>query len=325
MFCSKCGANVSEKARFCAVCGNVIDPNILASMQQHEAAPQPEPQPEPQVVPQPEPQPEPQPQPQPVPQYVPPVQYAPQVPYQQPVSTVKPMGRQKFNYTRGGAMSWVSFVALLIAVILIGICAYNALFGELLDMPLFSMAPEETVQQLEDIMKDGKKASKESWDRVEQFKDEHPDMTDEQEEYITVVEDALEKMDDMLDNLSVMGMYNVINYICSNENFVEAVEMAYGEEKADSDLTQLRDINDVLSVVVIVLAACFGLGMLLTLLAACFRSTVLTVLGLLASYGICMFLGSAPLAMAILVLDILGIVLNVLLRKKYNTYKKAPC
>ena len=320
MFCSKCGSQLAEGTRFCGVCGNTVE----QPQPEVQAQPQPEVQAQPQFVPQPEVQAQPQFVPQPEvqaqPQYAP--QYAPQPQYQQPATYVKPMGRQKFNYTRGGAVSWISFIALLLAFVLIGVCTYNAMCGSIMDMPIVSMAPEDSVKELENIVEEGKNTSAQSWEALEELRAETPDMSDDEEEAIEAAEEMLEKMDDMLDNLSVVGMFNAISSVRSNEYVFEAMEKSEGTERAEAYMNDLQELEDVLLIVIGVLSACFGVAMLLTLLAAFFRSTALTVFGMLASFGICLVLGSAPLALVILVLDILGIILNSVLKKKYKTYKR---
>ena len=326
MFCSKCGAPIGEKARFCGVCGNVIDPDIRMSMQQHEAALRAETVPE-SVQQQPVQQ-------QPVQQQsvqqqsVQQVQYQQQpvqqqVQYQQPVQPAeKPMNKLKFAYTRGGVVSWVSFAVLLLATALIGLSLYTALYTSFLELPVVKLTATvagESIKDLEDTLADGQDILDEGWEAVDEVKQEK--LTKEEKEYVQVAEEVLEDMETMLDTPSLMILYNVVHQLSENEEVYEILEMSEGKVAA-KEQQEMKDISDVLGVVACVIAGCFGLALLLTFLAAMFRSNVLTVFGMLAAVGICTLLANPVYGIAVLVLDIVAIVLNAIIRKNYKAYKR---
>ena len=52
---------------------------------------------------------------------------------------MKTMSKLKFAWTKGGAVSWIAFGALLLAAVLVAVSMYNALFGSILDMPFMSV------------------------------------------------------------------------------------------------------------------------------------------------------------------------------------------
>lgn len=326
MFCNKCGAPLSEKARFCGVCGNVIDPNIRMNMQQHEPAPQPEPVQQEFAPAQQEVVPEPVQYQQPVEQYQQPMQYqqpAQYPQYQQPMQPAeKPMKKLKFAYTRGGVVSWISFVVLLLATALVGLSLYTALYSSFLEIPaveLLDSVADGSLKELEDTLAEGQDIVDEGWEAVDELKQES--LTEEEEAYVQAAEKVLEDMETMLDTPSVMIFYNVIHQLSENEEVFEILEMSDGKT-VSKEQQEMKDISDALGVIIGVIAGCFGLALLLTFLAAMFRSNVLTVFGMLASVGLCALMASPIYGIAVLVLDIVAIVLNANIRKKYKAYKR---
>jgi len=220
-------------------------------------------------------------------------------------------------------VSWISFLVLLLATALIGLSLYTALYSSFLELPAVEMldsVTEGSVKELEDTLDEGQDIIDEGREAVDEVKQEK--LTKEEEEYVRVAEEVLDDMETMLDTPSLMIIYSVINRLSTNEEVYEILEMSDGKAFVAEEQQEMQDISNAMGVIVGVIMGCFGLGLLLTFLAAMFRSNVLTVFGMLASVGICALLANPVYGIAVLVLDIIAIVLTAVLHKKYKTYKR---
>ncbi len=248
----------------------------------------------------------------------------PQPQAQQPVSFVKPMGRLKFNYTRGGAVSWIGFAALILAVVLVCVSGYKALYGSIMEWAVIETledVPDNPVEDLENALEDGQQVVDESRQKLDEIKREHEDLTEEEEGYVEIAEELVDDLEEILDEPSMMAINGMLNQFAENEDAFEILEKAEGETSALELRNELKDLQDVMSVVVGVTFGCFGLCILLTFLAAMFRSNVLTVFGMLGALILCAPFGGGLIELAVLVLYVTAIVLNAVLRKHYKTYK----
>lgn len=285
MFCNKCGAPMPEQVRFCSACGNSVE---QIPFQQQEQ-----------------------------PQYRP--QFQPQ---EQPASFEKPMGRLKFAYTRGGAVSWISFVALLLALALVCVSGYDALYGSVMQWAVVESVeeiPDSPVQELEDALEDGQNVV----DECRQLLDELPDegLTEKEEGYVAFCYELADDLEEMLEEPSMMAIQSMAKQLAENENAFEILEKAEGETDALQFQSEFKDLQDVMSIIVGVIFGCFGLCALLTLLAAALRSNVLTVFGMLGALILCAVVSGSVFVVALLVLYVVAIVLNAVLRKNYKSYR----
>lgn len=235
----------------------------------------------------------------------------------------KPMGRLKFAYCKGGAVSWIAFAALLIAVVLVGVSLYTALYGSILDMPFMSVVDTVTdgaVSELEEEINGGKDVEKEARAILKDMKKESGGLTKSEKKLLNKAEDVVDGLGDLLDTPSLMVARDVLTAVSEDRELIELLELADSAAAAQDLQEEAKNISQVLEIVVIVVMACFGLSMLLTFLAAVLRSTVPAVFGMLGAVALCALFGGMIFCVAVLVLDITAMILLGVLKKKYMKY-----
>lgn len=236
----------------------------------------------------------------------------------------KPMGRLKFAYCKGGAVSWIACAALLVAVVLIGLSLKTALYGSILEMPFMSVVDTVTdgaVSELEQEIDSGKDVEKEARAILKDLKRESGSLSKSEKKLLNKAEDVVNGMGELLDTPSLMVARDVITAVSEDEELIEMLELAEDAQSARQLQEEAENIVQVLDIVVIVVLACFGLSMLLTFLAAMLRSTVLAVFGMLGAAALCALFGGMIFCVAVVVLDITAMILHGVLKKKYTKYK----
>lgn len=233
----------------------------------------------------------------------------------------KPMGRVKHAWTKGGAVSWIAMVALLLATILVGVCMYTALYGSIFDMPIMTaMATiaDSPLEEMKETFREGKATEREARAALKEVNSE--DLSKSKKKLVETAEDFLDQFEDFTDTPSVMTMRSMVKTITEDRELLELLELADSEEAAQRTQQEAKDILQVLDVIVIVILICFGLCMLLTFLAAMFRGIVPAVFGLLGALLLIPLFGGGIMTLAALVLYVVGIVLTSVLRGSYNKY-----
>lgn len=233
------------------------------------------------------------------------------------------MNRLKFVYCKGGAVSWISFAALLLAAILVGICLYTALFGSIVDMPFMSVIDTITdgsVDELEDVLRDGKDVEREARAALKDMKKDSGTLSKSEKKLLDLAEEVVDDLGKLIDTPSLMVMRRLVGNICEEQELIERLELAGDPQSAQDLQREAEDVLQVLKVVVIVIIVCFVPCILLTFLAAMLRSTVLTVFGMLGAVPLCALFGGVIFVLAVLVLDITAMILHGVLKKKYQKF-----
>ena len=234
---------------------------------------------------------------------------------------MKTMSKLKFAWTKGGAVSWIAFGALMLAAVLVAVSMYNALFGSILDMPFMNVidtVTEGSVAELEEELDRGKDVEDEARDILDELENEN--LSKKEEKLVEKAEELVEELGDLMDCPSLMVMRSASGKIADDEELIEMLELADGATASRELQQDAEEIFTVLNIVVIVIAGCFGLAILFTVLAAMLRSTVLAVFGMLGSVALCALFGGAIFAVGVLVLDITAMVLHGVLKKNYTKY-----
>ena len=313
MYCDKCGTKLPDDAQLCSRCGR--------SFVEPEPAQIPEP-----VAPAPIQIPEPVVQ-QPVPA--------------QPVKPKKPLSKMKYMYTSGGAVSWTAFLVLLLAVVLVGCGLYNTLYGSIFEIPtvqLVDVMTDGRVETLERYFDAGEVITTEAENLLAELKVEYAHGTPQQQRILDTAQEFVESVQQFYDERSIMAISTVLSQISENEDWIGLWEetqqrgaairsqggalSSAGGYGGNSMQSEAAEYTEVLDLVIPVIICCYAFCMLLTLLAAIFRNTVLTVFGMICSVFICLLLSSVVLSLIILALHITGIVLNTIAGNKYARARK---
>ena len=234
---------------------------------------------------------------------------------------MKPMSKLKFAWTKAGAVSWIAFAALMLAAVLVGVSLYNALYGSFLDMPFMTVIDTVTdgsVAELEEELDRGKDVEKEARDILDEL--DSKALSKKEKQLMDKAEELVDELGELMDCPSLMVMRSAAGKVAHDEELIEMLELAE-DAKASRELQQdAEEISTVLDVIVIVIGACFGLAIFLTVLAAMLRSTVPAVFGMLGSVGLCALFGGVIFAVGVLVLDIVAMVMHGQIKKKYQKY-----
>lgn len=287
MICDKCGATMPEGIKFCSACGNVLT------------------------------------QPAQPPVYQQPAYQMPVSPYpQQPLSRGKFIGSQ--NGPKGLALG--SMLVLFACALLIGLCLYLTLCGPISSIPaldaIFTLAGED-IDVLDETFEEGQKIMDKSREDLENAVDLYGEgLNKEEKKAVKLGEDLLDQADKAMESKSFKGLRDVIAALLEVNEELEDLDIGY-HGLDESDHPDFEAILETMDTVILVLAILYGVGILFAVLAGIFKNNILTVLGMLSSFGLCLTLSNALLAILLLALFIVAIVLNAKISGKYKAYKRS--
>lgn len=300
MFCTSCGTQMPDQAKFCTTCGARIgQPDAPAAQ---------------------------------VPQ-TPPAAPAPS--YTAPVGYVK---KGKFLRSYAGKktklLSLTALIVMLASIASVVVCGVNFLNGDVRDIPVMPEKVDESVEELQEMVQEA-----EEYD-AEEFADELIDsgvLEESAEEDIRAAKKLLKAAKSLARTPSIMNIKNTLQYISFLENMddeiSESVDM--GDSAEDmlkiigvSDLADMGDsAKDMLKIMgifnVLIIGVCiyFAVVALFALLGGLRKSLGWAISAIMFALPLTAMV-SAALAGLVIVLLIAQVVLNAMIGRDYKNFQK---
>lgn len=302
MFCEKCGNQVPDGAKFCAHCGNAFGPQEQPPVQEPVTQEPPVYQP---------------------PAYQPPV-------YQPPVSAPVGMGgrltKKEYLSKNGSArtMSWISRILLFVGVILIGVCLYTTLYGDIRELPVMEVMSDMIGVDVLDFMDECEELAEDAEDKIQDLEKEADDkggLSKDDEEALELAEETLDALMDLVKKPSIMTCKNLLSDVLGDDDVMDILDEA-DNEQLDDIKDDIEDLVDFMNIGVIVIIFSFAIAMLLNLLAGIFNNNVLVVFSLIFAVPMCCMAASVVLGLLLLVLYIAAMVLISMVN---SGYRKNSC